>query len=129
MSAEHPSPVPRRAFLTGMAGGGVAAVFGGPSAPGAVASPGAAAPAAAQRPAVEEFARIMPGPFPGRVIEVAHRASVVNGEVRAEPVRAMVGRGMQELFGAADPTEAWRRLFPDRPWPGFDESLQQALPR
>jgi uncharacterized protein (DUF362 family) len=53
----------------------------------------------------------MPGPFPGRVIEVAHRGSVVEGEVRAEPVRDMVGRGMKELFGTEDAPQAWRRLF------------------
>jgi uncharacterized protein (DUF362 family) len=113
MSAEPTNPVNRRAFLSGVAGG-AAAVIGGSLCPEAAASPVAAAirlAAQGNRPSAEELARAMPGPFPGRVIEIANRASVLQGEIRAEPVRAMVGRGMQELFGTADSTEAWRRLF------------------
>jgi uncharacterized protein (DUF362 family) len=53
----------------------------------------------------------MPGPFPGRVIEIAHAGSVVEGQVLAEPVREMVRRGIKELFDADDSTDAWRRLF------------------
>ena len=44
----------------------------------------------------------IPGSFPGRVVEVAHIESVVNGELRREPVREMVARGMMELTGAID---------------------------
>jgi uncharacterized protein (DUF362 family) len=105
MSAENLPSVNRRTFLSGVAAGGVAAALAQAE---VFAAPAAAAGA---RPSAEELARTMPGPFPGRVIEVAHRGSVVGGEVRAEPVTAMVGRGMRELFGSDDPTEAWRRLF------------------
>jgi uncharacterized protein (DUF362 family) len=112
MSDEPTRPVSRRAFLTGAAAG-VAAVVGHPCGPAAPAVLAAAAHAhgPGQRPSAEELARTMPGPFQGRVIEVAHRGSVVGGEVRADPVRDMVGRGMKELCGTDDPTEAWRRLF------------------
>src|SRR5262245_31765972 len=105
MSAEQTHLLNRRAFLGGMAG---VVVSGGPWCAGAAAGPAAAGAAPGNRPSAEELARAMPGPFPGRVIEVAHRGSVVQGEVRAEPVRAMVGRGMQELFAAENSTEAWR---------------------
>lgn len=103
MSAEPTTPVSRRTFL-GVAGSTVAA--GGLYAawPAQAASPPG-------RPTLAELARVMPGPFPGRVIEIGHRGSVVGGEVKAEPVRDMVRRGMKELFEAEDDTQAWRRLF------------------
>ncbi len=106
MSAEQTKQVNRRVFLQGVASG--AAAVSGLYLPLPAQAAAAAAPV---RPSAEELARTMPGPFPGRVIEIGHRGSVVAGEVRAEPVRDMVGRGMKELFGAEDPTQAWRRLF------------------
>ena len=53
----------------------------------------------------------MPGPFPGRVVEVAHPESVINGKFRREPVRQMVERGMMELTGALDDVTSWRSMF------------------
>jgi uncharacterized protein (DUF362 family) len=53
----------------------------------------------------------IPGPFPGRVIAVNHPGSAVAGRHQAEPVREMVARGMKELTGATDATEAWRYFF------------------
>lgn len=59
----------------------------------------------------------MPGPYPGRVIEVHHPGSVQetqsNGYTQrdAEAVAAMVARGMQELVGSDDAVQAWRSLF------------------
>jgi uncharacterized protein (DUF362 family) len=53
----------------------------------------------------------IPGPFPGRVVEVAHAGSVV-GDTVQEPVAAtMVERGMRELVGCPDAVDAWRKLF------------------
>jgi uncharacterized protein (DUF362 family) len=53
----------------------------------------------------------IPGPFPGRVVEVAHAGSVV-GDVVQEPTAAtMVERGMRELVGCDQAVEAWRRFF------------------
>jgi uncharacterized protein (DUF362 family) len=54
----------------------------------------------------------MPGPFPGRVIEVHHAGSVrADHAIDAEAVKVMMDRGMRELTGADHATEAWRRLF------------------
>lgn len=53
----------------------------------------------------------IPGPFPGRVIEVHHPGSVVRRKVQREPVHEMVERGMVDLTGASDATEAWRMFF------------------
>jgi uncharacterized protein (DUF362 family) len=56
----------------------------------------------------------MPGPFPGRVIEVHHPGAVDvanNHRISAEAVRAMMDRGLRELTGADHVTEAWRRFF------------------
>lgn len=54
----------------------------------------------------------MPGPFPGRVIEVHDAGAVGSDYVTApEVVTGMVRRGMRELTGADHHSEAWRRLF------------------
>jgi uncharacterized protein (DUF362 family) len=61
---------------------------------------------------VERPVAAMPGPFPGRVIEVRHADSVsLAHEVRRDAVKRMMDRGMAELTGADHPAEAWRRLF------------------
>jgi uncharacterized protein (DUF362 family) len=53
----------------------------------------------------------IPGPFPGRVVEVAHAGSVIDEAVQ-EPITAlMVERGMRELVGSPNAVEAWRRFF------------------
>jgi uncharacterized protein (DUF362 family) len=54
----------------------------------------------------------MPGPYPGRVIEVHHGEAVRAGHrVNAEAVKCMMDRGMRELTGAETSAEAWRRFF------------------
>jgi uncharacterized protein (DUF362 family) len=53
----------------------------------------------------------IPGPYPGRVIEVAHAGSVSDGQRSREAVKAMMDRGMTELVGCDDAVEAWRRFF------------------
>ncbi len=53
----------------------------------------------------------IPGPFPGRVIDVHHPGSVVERQVQQGPVRDMVKRGMAELTGAPGDVDAWRRFF------------------
>jgi uncharacterized protein (DUF362 family) len=54
----------------------------------------------------------MPGPFPGRVIEVHHPDSVKAGKaISTSAVKSMVARGMRELTGADHAVEAWRRFF------------------
>jgi uncharacterized protein (DUF362 family) len=54
----------------------------------------------------------MPGPFPGRVIEVQHAGSVApDNTIRHDAVKSMMARGMCELTGADHPVEAWRRFF------------------
>ena len=53
----------------------------------------------------------IPGPFPGRVIEVHHPGSVKRRKVQREPVAEMVDRGMRDLTGAPDSTAAWKMFF------------------
>jgi hypothetical protein len=54
----------------------------------------------------------MPGPFPGRVIEVRAQ-DAVNSKNQISPpaVSRMMGRGMAELAGTSHPVDAWRRFF------------------
>jgi uncharacterized protein (DUF362 family) len=54
----------------------------------------------------------MPGPFPGRVIEV-HRPDAVSpdNDINSAAIKAMMDRGMIELTGADHPQEAWKRFF------------------
>jgi uncharacterized protein (DUF362 family) len=66
-----------------------------------------AAGAADPKPATDGI----PGPFPGRVVEVAHAGSVVDAAVQEPIAKAMVERGMAELVGAKEGVEGWRRLF------------------
>ena len=54
----------------------------------------------------------MPGPFPGRVIEVQHSGAfnaqyAVNGDV----VKEMMRSGMSRLIGGGDVDSAWKRFF------------------
>jgi uncharacterized protein (DUF362 family) len=94
-ATEFGGPVTRRTALAGMAAGLLA---------GAKLT---AAPDGAQ----EKPADGIPGPFPGKVVEVAHPGSVASDVVQ-EPVAAtMVERGMAELVGAKDAAEGWRRFF------------------
>ena len=54
---------------------------------------------------------LMPGPFRGKVVEIAHPGSVVDGRVNRDAVRAMVSRGMLDLTGEKESASAWRRFF------------------
>ena len=53
----------------------------------------------------------MPGPYKGRVIDVEHPGSIVNGAYQSGPVTTMMRRGMQELTGADGWVDAWKRFF------------------
>lgn len=54
----------------------------------------------------------MPGPYPGRVIEVHHPHAVnPRHEIDRAAVRQMINRGMCNLVGADFPEEAWKRFF------------------
>ncbi|MBI5691272.1 MAG: DUF362 domain-containing protein [Verrucomicrobia bacterium] len=53
----------------------------------------------------------MPGLWPGRVVAVTHPGCRTDGQFRAEPIAAVMRRGMMELTGAPDDTQAWRTLF------------------
>lgn len=64
---------------------------------------------AAQKPEAKKWA--MPGPFPGRVVEVNHPGSMVDGKPNAAAVQAMLRKGIAELSGAPDWVAGWRRFF------------------
>lgn len=53
----------------------------------------------------------IPGPYPGRVVEVHHPGSFVDNAYQPEPVEQMLDRGMMELTHAESPIEAWREFF------------------
>src|SRR3954447_13611940 len=50
----------------------------------------------------------IPGPYPGRVIEVRNPRMIKNDVKDRGAIHAAVDRGMQELTGATDSVEAWR---------------------
>jgi uncharacterized protein (DUF362 family) len=61
---------------------------------------------------VKRPAAAIPGPFPGRVVEVRHPDSVtIAHDIRRDAVKVMMDRGMIELTGADLPLEAWKRFF------------------
>lgn len=53
----------------------------------------------------------IPGPYPGRVIEVRNRGMIRNNVKDRQAIHAAVDRGMKELTGATDAVEAWRSFF------------------
>src|SRR5436309_1222001 len=54
----------------------------------------------------------MPGPFPGRVVEVQHPGAISDEYVvDASAVRAMMAAGMCRLIGGGDVDSAWKRFF------------------
>src|SRR5687768_14252386 len=56
-------------------------------------------------------ASAMPGPFPGRVVEVQHPAAINERyEVNQDVVKTMMAAGMSRLVGG-DVDSAWRRFF------------------
>lgn len=50
----------------------------------------------------------IPGPYPGRVIEVHHPGSIVAGKYQTAPIRQMMEKGMLELTGAPSWQDAWK---------------------
>ena len=53
----------------------------------------------------------VPGPYPGRVIEVRNPRMIKNDVKNREAIKASVDRGMKELTGADDAVSAWRSFF------------------
>ncbi len=53
----------------------------------------------------------MPGLYRGRVVEVEHPGSIVNGVFQGEAIHRMMFRGMTALTGAPDVRSAWGQLF------------------
>jgi uncharacterized protein (DUF362 family) len=53
----------------------------------------------------------IPGPYPGRVVEVRQPGSCPGGTPDPEAVRRMVRRGITGLTGIDEPVEAWRSMF------------------
>ncbi len=111
----------RRTFLAGAAlgalGGAAAGWLGHRLATSAGPPAGhSPPPVPAGGPAAGTLA--MPGPFPGRVVEVHHPGALgaaknARGytERNRPAVKAMIDRGMTELAGSEDPVQAWRRFF------------------
>lgn len=63
----------------------------------------------AQKPANTLYR--MPGPFPGRVVEVRHPGSMVGGKPDATAVQAMMRKAIADLTGAPDWVQGWRYFF------------------
>lgn len=53
----------------------------------------------------------IPGPYPGRVVEVRKPDMIRNDVKNREAIGQAVGRGMKELTGADDAVGAWRSFF------------------
>jgi hypothetical protein len=53
----------------------------------------------------------VPGPYPGRVIEVKNTRMIKNDVKNRQAIKQAVDRGMTELTGAYDAVSAWRSFF------------------
>jgi uncharacterized protein (DUF362 family) len=56
----------------------------------------------------------MPGLFPGRVVEISDRRSIVGNRVSQPIVRRMLEQGMKELTGERSAVAAWARFIETR---------------
>jgi uncharacterized protein (DUF362 family) len=52
----------------------------------------------------------MPGLYPGRVVSVFGKDSVIDGNYQAAPIAAMIRRGMAELTGTDGGPDAWKQF-------------------
>jgi hypothetical protein len=68
----------------------------------------AQAPKAGTRPADRPGGPGVPGPYPGRVIEVRNPAMLRNGQKDRAAIRATLSRGLMTLTGTDHPVEAWK---------------------
>jgi hypothetical protein len=69
-------------------------------------------PKAAAKPAGTSFGELgVPGPYPGRVVEVRNPAMIRGGVKNQAAVRQALDLGMRTLTGADKSVEAWRRFF------------------
>jgi len=94
----------RRRFL-----GSMAAAASLPAVWASAQEPGAAAGAPARDVENEKWG--IPGPYPGRVIEVRKPGMIREGVRNREAIAEATRRGMKELTGADDATSAWRSFF------------------
>jgi hypothetical protein len=107
----------RRSFLLGAAFGlaaGVPLSWLARRLPLGLPAAGPSTPEESTRRAGLDGGPIMPGRYPGRVIEVRHPQAVSPAnEINPAAVNAMVDRGMAELTGyePGDVTSAWKTLF------------------
>jgi len=53
----------------------------------------------------------LPGPFPGRVVEVSHPGASIERKFQQPAIRSMLSKGLMELTGAPTPQDAWRYFF------------------
>jgi len=53
----------------------------------------------------------MPGPYPGRVVEISDERCIVANRVSQSIVRQMIEQGMRELTGEKDPRLAWSKFI------------------
>lgn len=104
----------RREFVGGAVLGGVGGLLAGCARPQPNKAESTASvkdkPAAASS-AAARLGGPMPGPWPGRVIEVHDPRAVVNGKNDPQIVKQMFARGLCALGDAQEPTDVWRRLF------------------
>jgi hypothetical protein len=104
MSKQYPCRgLNRRIFLASTASAPIwSAAFVSASEPQAAAPPRGQAP---------EGKLGVPGPYPGRVLEVRNPRMIRQGRKDAGAIRQAVDRGMKELTGADDAVSGWRRFF------------------
>jgi hypothetical protein len=109
--------VSRRGFLAGASVASAAALSLEISGRSALADEAQAAAQAAGRsthhggPAEATGKFSAPGLYPGRVIEARNAQMIKNGTKNREAIKATLAKGLSELTGSQDVTEAWRTFF------------------
>ncbi|WP_165221681.1 DUF362 domain-containing protein [Aquisphaera insulae] len=110
---KNPACLGRRDFLGAVAAapalGALGASYVSAQEPKAAAAASGVAPV--HVPVIGDGSLGIPGPYPGKVVEVRNPRMIVKGVKSREAIKQSVDRGMKALTGADDAVSAWRRFF------------------
>jgi len=113
----HPTELNRRSFVGGVAATVLASGLGGCGSQRETRSTGrngsrVQSSLGGTNPSLNNQPSSMPGPFPGRVVEVGHSGAVFDGQRERTIVKAMIEHGMRQLVPDAESSvDAWRYFF------------------
>ncbi|MDX2037986.1 MAG: DUF362 domain-containing protein [Isosphaeraceae bacterium] len=99
--------IARREFLTSAAASTLPLLVGTQVSAAMKDEPKAAAKKTG-KPVLGDGSLGLPGPYPGRVVEVRNKAMIKDGVKNREAIKASLARAMKELTGSDEAVDAWK---------------------